>query len=197
MHTDWATGPIDTTASDDAISDLTGGDEAARAEAATRVEQHPARYHPGVFFVLATIRLTQERHGDAMFWFYAGQLRTRFDVNRSADKLAGTVLSRYNDGFGPPINRYAFQHLDELEATVERVLEFDRSTPHHYDPRWINRHTPGAMVAALSRQPLDPTTMTRPADEWPAIAERTRAEYADGFARAMQRARDLPTTSQG
>ncbi|NLE97534.1 MAG: hypothetical protein GX596_06040 [Propionibacterium sp.] len=189
MGTDWAGRPIDTTASDETLRELLGNDEAARSMASERVIANPERFNPQVFYGLSARLVAEERHEDAMFWFYTGQLRARFDANRCTDELAGVVVGRLNDMFGPAVNRYAFQHLDLLESTVGRVLEFDRATAHEYDPRWINRGTPGAMTAAMAGQALDPTTMTRPADEWPAIAERTRTEYAAGFAEALRKAR--------
>lgn len=186
--TPWHERPIDTSSSDGVVERLSGDDEAVRADAVAEVEANPERFNPGVFYGMSAIHFAEDRPQDAMFWFYAGQLRGRFDVNRCADELAGVYLNKLNEQFGPAINRYAFQHLDELEATVARVIEFDRSTPHFYDPRWINLHTPAAMTAAMKGESLDPTTMSKPEAEWPAIAERTRAEYEAGFADALAQA---------
>lgn len=186
----WHERPIDTALSEDMKERLSVAEGDARAAAAAEVEASPARFNPEVFYLVALVHIADDRPQDAMFWFYAGQLRARFDANRCADELAGTYVNRLNEHIGPPINQYAFQHLDQLEATVTRVLEFDRTTPHSYDPRWINAHTPAAMTAAMTGETLDPTTMSKPEAEWPAIAERTRTEYEKGFAEALAKARE-------
>lgn len=56
---------------------------------------------------------------------------------------------------------------------VERVVTGDRATPHDYDHRWVALHGMGASAGAAP--------LARPAAEWPAIAERTRAEYLRGL----------------
>lgn len=185
----WHERPIDTALSDDMKERLSGADADARVAAAAEVEASPERFNPEVFYLVALVHFAADRPQDAMFWFYAGQLRARFDANRCADELAGTYVNRLNDQFGPAINQYAFQHLDQLEATVTRVIDFDRTTPHSYDPRWINRHTPAALTAAMTGEELDPTTMSKPEAEWPAIAEQTRTDYEKGFAEALAQAK--------
>lgn len=190
MDTDWSARPIDTRESDEAAQQLLGNDEGARTAAAARVTAAPERYNPQVFYVLSAALFADGSPDDAMFWFYAGQLRARYDANRATDELAGVVVGQLNEMFGPNINRHAFQDLDALEATLGRVLEFDHVTPHHYDPRWINRRTPAAMTAALAGRPVDPSTMLRPVTEWSAIAEQTRTDYAEGFTEALRKAKE-------
>jgi hypothetical protein len=62
-------------------------------------------------------------------------------------------------------------------AVVERVVEWDRATPHDYDHRWINLHGMGAVTGS--------GPLSRPAAEWPAIGERTREEYLRGLDEAL------------
>jgi hypothetical protein len=61
---------------------------------------------------------------------------------------------------------------------VERVVEWDRATPHDYDHRWINLHGMGAFTGA--------TALSRPAAQWPAIAEETRGGYLRGLEEALR-----------
>ena len=119
---------------------------------------------------------------EAAFWFYAGQLRARFDANRCADASARAAPGALNARYGPPINKYAFGDLAKLEALVPKVVEWDRKTPHNYDHRWINLHGMEAMMSGLSgdknaeRKPL-----SLPNEQWDKIAEDTRKGYLKDF----------------
>lgn len=174
----------------DALLELMLSASAEQRSAGVRgVTAAPDRVHPGAFVLLSAVRLADGDPVEAMFWFYAGQLRARFDANRTTDATAGAYVARLTERFGPPINQYAFAHLDELEAVMDRVLAFDRDTPHHYDPRWINVRSMVGMSLALGGPTPDPASLTRPESEWAAIAEQTRNTYADGFRSAVARAR--------
>ena len=62
---------------------------------------------------------------------------------------ATTILT---ENYGPPINQYAFEHKKKLKATILKVVEWDRRTPHKYDHRWINLHEMGAVIDALDAE---------------------------------------------
>lgn len=67
----------------------------------------------------------------AVFWFYAAQLRTRYQlIFDKGDR--GQLLQVMMMSIGPLINSYAFQDVSKLERTLDRVLEWDRKTPNPY-----------------------------------------------------------------
>jgi hypothetical protein len=141
----------------------------------------PQRYAPPVLAAAAAELFVAGRRDEAVFWFYAAQLRARFDANRAADPTAGAAVGALTRHYGPSINRHAFADPVGLRAVVERVVAWDRTTPHDYDHRWINLHGMGVFTGA--------TTLSRPAAQWPAIADATREEYLRGLEEVL---RDLP-----
>ena len=160
-----------------AMAALHGTEQAWRAETVAAVLASPQAYVPPVLAALAAVLFADGRRDEAAFWFYAAQLRARFDANRCADPTAGAAVAALTQRYGPEINRHAFADPARLRATVERVVAWDRATPHDYEHRWINLHGMGAFTGA--------SPLSRPAAEWPAIAERTREEYLRGLGEAL------------
>lgn len=179
---------IDTRLANEAVEALAGAEEAKRQATVAAIKAHPEKYAPYVFYVLSRVLFEDGDKDGAAFWFYAGQLRARFDANRCAERSARQAVAALNQQFGGPINQYTFQDIPKLEALIERVLAWDRETPHAYDHRWINLHGMGVFLAAQ-----DPESATKPlslpADEWDAIAETTRKDYLAGFRQAMGQTR--------
>jgi hypothetical protein len=167
---------IDVEGQNAALAALHGRDPAGAVAA---VLAAPQRYAPPVLAAAAVELFAAGRRDEAVFWFYAAQLRARFDANRAADRTAGGAVAALTQHYGPSINRYAFTDPAGLRTVVERVVEWDRTTPHEYDHRWINLHGMGAFTGS--------GPLSRPAAEWPAIAERTRAEYLRGLDEALGR----------
>ena len=176
---------VDVRLANETIAALTSGDEGERIRAIRAVEAAPERYAPPVFYVLSSVLFAAGRKDDAAFWFYAGQLRGRFDANRCADVSARQAVAVLNDQFGPPINLYMFKDTTKLEALIPNVVEWDRKTPHDYDHRWINLHGMTAMVESLDAPPGKPKPLSLPRAQWDAIAEKTRADYVEGLKKAV------------
>jgi hypothetical protein len=175
---------IDTRLATDTIEALTAGNEKKRAEAIAAIEANPAEYAPPVFYVLSQVLFEQGDEDRAAFWFYAGQLRARFDVNRCAEESARQAVAALNQQFGPAINQHTFKDIPKLEELIPRVVEWDRETARSYDHRWINLHGLGVfLLAAEPDEPVGPLSL--PEDQWEAIAETTRSEYLEGFRQAM------------
>jgi hypothetical protein len=64
---------------------------------------------------------------EAVFWFYAAQLRTRYQlVFQGGDR--GQLLRVMMMTTGEPINNYAFQDIAKLARTLDRVVEWDTKT---------------------------------------------------------------------
>jgi hypothetical protein len=167
---------VDVARQNAALAALHGPDPAGAAAA---VLAAPHAYAPPVLAATAAVLFAAGRRDEAAFWFYAAQLRARFDANRCADPTAAAAVAVLTRHYGPQINRHAFADPARLRATVERVVGWDRATPHDYDHRWIALHGMGAFTGGA---PLG-----RPASEWPAIAERTRAEYLQGLDEVLDR----------
>ena len=171
------------------------------------IEAHSERYAPPIFYYLSSILFRDGSKDRAAFWFYAGQLRGRYDANRCADATARGEIDILNMEFGQPINVYMMQkqNLDKLQETIDKVLAWDKATAHDYDQRWINLHGMGAMMESLnvakdkgsevgfgqgqSADKSGPAQMSLPQDQWPQIQQATRDKYMQGFAQTMKKLR--------
>ena len=77
------------------------------------------------------------RKDEAVFWFYAAQLRTRYQlVFENGDR--GQLLAIMMMTTGALINNYAFQNLDHWSEIMDKVIEWDRNT---YNPHRKIKHT--------------------------------------------------------
>jgi len=175
---------IDTASSMQAIDALRDGTAEQRANAASDVIAHPDRYCPAVFFSLAAALFDDGKTGDAIFWLYAGRIRTQFDIRRCTDE---TVAGGYDDLNGSVPDLLRLIQFEDPEGTakiVEKALEWDRRTPYNYDPRWIALHGMGAVMSATAQQQKE-APLTVPEKGWPALAEKNRREYRDAFREDM------------
>lgn len=180
---------IDTRLANETIHVLVKGTPAQKQALLRTIKAHPEVYAPPVFYVLSHA-LFQDGHKDeGAFWFYAGQLRARYDANRSADPSAQQAVAILNQSYGFLINQYAHQNIPKLEKLISSVVEWDRKTPYRYDHRWITLHGLHAVLAGLGGKNAAtmPEAPDLPEDQWPAIAEQTRAEYLSRFAQMTAR----------
>lgn len=186
---------INTDSMNEAIKKLKSSDKAVRTKAVAEIKEHADKYPPPVFYLLSNVLFNEGDKDDAAFWFYAGQLRGRYDANRCADVSARSGIGVLNMEFGGPINRYMFMQSDlsKIEKLIPKVVEWDKVTAHNYDQRWINLHGMDAMITSLDGQAKEPT-FSLPEKDWEAIAEKTRAEYLSGFADALK---DLQAAKKG
>lgn len=175
---------IDTRLANKTINALAKGGVEERRTAIEMVRKNPENYAPPVLYQLAQVLFSGGEKDEGAFWFYAGQLRARFDANRCADMSAKQAVAVLNQKFGAPINEYAFKDIPKLEALIPRVVEWDRSTVHHYDHRWINLHGMDAISSKMG-QPVAAGELSVSSDQWESIENKTRAEYLNGFRQAM------------
>lgn len=161
-----------------ALAALNSSSRKKRVAAVDSVEAQPDRYAPPVLYALSKVLFDNGEKDKAAFWYYAGQLRGRFDANRCADISARSAIEVLNRQYGPRINQYAIKDPDKLEQLVLRVAEWDRETPHAYDHRWINLHGLNAMGFDADAQSAP---LSLPEEDWSGIAEQTRTEYLKGF----------------
>lgn len=180
---------IDTRLANDAIHVLVKGTPAQKQALFKTIKAHPEIYAPPVFYVLSHALFQEGQKEEGAFWFYAGQLRARYDANRSADASAKQAVAVLNQSYGFLINQYAHQDIPKLERLIAAVVEWDRRTPYRYDHRWISLHGLHAVLAGLGGKSvaMTPDALSVPEDQWPAIAEQTRAEYLSAFAHITAR----------
>ena len=82
--------------------------------------------------------------------------------------------------------------MDKLAELVSRVIEWDRKTAHDYDQRWINLHGMNIVLMGLDKKtsPDQTIPLSLPAEQWDRIAEKTRADYRDGFQKILVEAQN-------
>lgn len=179
---------IDTKLGQEALRLLSQGTPQQQQSVLERVRATPERFQPPVFYVLSQVLFKAGQREEAAFWFYAGQLRARFDANRCTDTTARQAVDVMNQSYGGPINRYLFQDLSKAQELISKVVDWDRKTPYAYDPRWINLHGIQAVQAAKDPQlaaRLTAESLSLPQSQWAALAEQTRTKYLQGFKDAI------------
>lgn len=165
---------------------LAAGTAEDQAKLIAAVRTDAQDYAPPTFYALSKALFDEGHKEEGAFWFYAGQLRGRFDANRCTDASAAQAIAALNDRYGEPINQYMFKDLPKLEALIAKVVEWDRKTPHHYDPHWINLSGMKAMTDSMSgKSTATLASMSAPQSQWAQIEEQTRAEYLAGFKSAL------------
>ncbi len=150
------------------------------------VTDKPDTFAPPAFFALSHALFGLGHNDEAVFWFYAGQLRARYDANRCADVSARSAVTALAQQHGAEINQYAFTNLPKLQTIVAQVIEFDRKTPHNYDNRWINLHGLNATMAGMGDEKAAKAPLSLPKEQWAQIAEKTRVDYVAGFEIALK-----------
>jgi len=91
--------------------------------------------HPASYYILAQKLFSDDAKDDAVFWFYAGQLRYRFHLASSPDLDPSgdpALFSSLSEVVGRPLNEYAFGNMDDLVKTIDHVLEWDEKTPNGF-----------------------------------------------------------------
>lgn len=147
---------------------------ALRAVARADVLAAPHRVPPPVLCALSGSLVAAGDLAGAAHWFYAAQVRARFDAARCTDPTASAAVAVLRERFGEPVNRWAFADAGRVRRAAVVAVAWDRAAPHDYDHRWIALHGTGAFTGPG-------TGVSTPAHEWPATAARVRAEYLTGL----------------
>jgi hypothetical protein len=169
----------------DTIRALHDKNDDKRLAVISAIRNRPEDFSPPVFYVLSSVLFEQDKKDEAVFWFYAGQLRGRIDANICADKSARSAVGALNQKFGAPINQYSFRNMSLLTNTVERVLAWEEKTPCRYDRRWINLHGMAAMTGDTN------APLSAPKEQWEIIRKQTREEYRSEFHAALAKFNSL------
>ncbi|MEJ8280624.1 hypothetical protein [Pseudonocardia spirodelae] len=165
---------VDTSAAVRLMGRLLDPDLAVRDTARAAVLVAPHRQMPPVLFALSENLVAHGAMPEAARWFYAAQLRARYDACRCTDTTAAQALAVLRDRFGGPVNRWAFADPARVRRAAVRAVAWDRTAPHEYDHRWIALHGMRAFTG-------DGTGVSTPASEWPAVAARVRADHLRGL----------------
>ena len=117
------------------VDDLQSCDPKVALDAAREIVKDPdSLKEPLLLFKPAWVLFEQGKKHEAVFWFYAAQLRTRYQlVFEKGDH--GQLMSIMLMTMGEPINNHALQDIPRFLRTLDRVLEWDRDTPNPYRGR--------------------------------------------------------------
>lgn len=159
--------------------ELASNDVARVALARAAIEAEPQAYPPYLYAALSQALLDGGERQEASFWYYASQLRARYDANRcnlspSAERHARLL----GDIYGKDIARDAIEQPARMAETVSDVLRFDEDTPNTYDPRWVY-YLP-LERDDVERPPNEVPPLAancQPEDRWPLIKDATRMAY--------------------
>ncbi|MBI3437937.1 MAG: hypothetical protein HY054_04685 [Proteobacteria bacterium] len=87
------------------------------------------RTHPITMLLLAKRLYDLDRRDEAVFWFYAGQLRWRACLRQNPSCGGSEQFGRLFETIGPDLNQHGFRTLAALQSTVNAVLAWDESHP--------------------------------------------------------------------
>jgi hypothetical protein len=94
--------------------------------------------HPSFYYVLASRLFAANRKEDAVFWFYAGQLRYRIRLACHPDLAPDTepaLFGSLQETVGRRINEHAGADPRAWAATMERALAWDSATHNGFEPK--------------------------------------------------------------
>ena len=111
--------------------------------------------HPSSFYILAGKLFAAGKKHEAVFWFYAGQLRYRVYLLVNKDKLDPSgdpaVFASLSEVVGRPLNEYAFGDIPELAKTIDAVIAWDQSHSNPLTPRDKYRSEYVQIIAGLTQ----------------------------------------------
>ena len=99
------------------------------------IEQRLPNEHPGTYYLYVQQLWSAGKKDQAVFWFYAGQLRYRFHLlaNPSLDKSGDPALfGALQATVGEPINLYAGADPKKWMEQIDEVLKWDADTPNGF-----------------------------------------------------------------
>jgi hypothetical protein len=111
--------------------------------------------HPSAFYILAQKLFTAGQKDDAVFWFYAGQLRYRVYLLVNNGKLDPSgdpaLFASLSEEVGRSINEYAFGDIPQLAKTIDAVIAWDQSHANAQTPRDKYKSQYDQIVAGLTQ----------------------------------------------
>lgn len=102
---------------------------------ATEVEKKLPDEHPSSYYAYAARLFSEGKKEDAVFWFYAGQLRYRFHLKANPNLPPSgdpALFASLSETVGRSINEYAFGNIRDLTKQIDRALQWDEETPNGF-----------------------------------------------------------------
>src|SRR5437868_1291582 len=119
--------------------------------------------HPSFYYVLAQRLFAAGRRDEAVFWFYAGQLRYRIRLACHPELAPDTepaLFGSLQETVGRPINEHAGADSAAWAAAVERARAWDAETRNGFEPKAAcaaaiaqNREGMGQLIAHIRANP--------------------------------------------
>jgi hypothetical protein len=145
-----------------------------RREAIGAALNNPAALSPPALYALANaISQDDPSIEQAVFWYHVGRIRAVYDALRCKDPTARNAVAILGRNLNPDIARYQRQHRARTLEIAEVALDWDKSNPRQYDHRWVNLYGQVARESAGT----DPSELTVPEAEWPAILQRVQEAH--------------------
>lgn len=102
--------------------------EQARTLPTAEVEANLADSHPAVFYAYAQRLFAEGRRGEAVTWFYVGQLRFRFHLAASPRLPRDgdpALMASLNATIGQTLNEWAGGSPQDWAASIDQALAWD------------------------------------------------------------------------
>ena len=176
---------IDTSRSVTAIKALASGSDEQKRATLSEIDATPEVFLPPVFYATSRELAARNDLDKALFWFYAGQLRARYDANRCADLSARSAVAALNTQMPDSVRKHQFAIVDRLEGVVRSVLDWDEKTPYRYDHRWINLHGIAAIKSGMGEPVSNDLVISLPEAQWESVRKKTRDEWLIGFLQVL------------
>jgi hypothetical protein len=96
------------------------------------------REHPAAYYLLAKRLFQEDQKDEAVFWFYAGQIRYRSRLMSHPDLPKDgepALFGSLSEVVGRPLNQYAFGDIPKLATIIDRALAWDAAHASPFAPK--------------------------------------------------------------
>lgn len=97
------------------------------------------KQEPVHYYLLSARLLKEGRPDEAVFWYYAGQLRWRYYALANPEKASGgessALMGAFHHSLGTPINEYAYGDLEKYRQMLADVIRWDEENPNEFCPK--------------------------------------------------------------
>lgn len=175
---------IDITTAKNAIQILANGTSEDKQKVIADVITSSEKYSPPALYAVSNEFAKNNQLDEALFWFYAAQLRASGDAKISADPTSASGVMLLNSSMNANTRKHQFTVIEKLEGIVDSAVSWDIKTLRKYDHRWINLYGSKAMRHARFGEPA-PTELSIPEADWGSTLTKTRDEWHQGFIKAL------------
>ena len=104
------------------------GQEEYSSMSIEELKNSASELHPSGLYLLAGKLFKENKKEEAVFWFYAGQIRFRFHIMANPDlEPSGdpALFNSMNHVLGQPINQYAGKDIGKWLENIEKAKKWD------------------------------------------------------------------------